>query len=455
MRLPIKMSMKKIILLLTFFIFQTVWAQITCNPQNKLTQNASDVKDAACEEINSKGQCKSSVPQDSNAARSRIQKLFDLTEAPTQIENLRKNWDLIIKNTPTLAKFYAERNIKDIDAKVAPIPLMSWFADTQFNPSTKSSAEYKKAFIDKFVAFSQRFDCNPTFSKISNFVQSHPSIKPVVDSGMPPLELKKAIQAMTESVKNPQNVIELSKKMKKTSENSLNILNEAGMVTSDPKKATYDSLSTIEVCSSEPKFDGKVDARERFLPCAGNFRKNFEDNQFDISENELSQLLKSKESEDLSSCIKDRLAKGAKIHHASITSSASALNNRGEAETRFCKKGFKALSDARALTARKKILPGLFSASQKDGLDLAKLEVQIDSNGLNGDGTSGECPYVYKNGSETLKPFFNTKAGQEALDANRFVKIQITFEDVSNILQRKEVIYQPLYACKRIELKCQ
>ena len=49
----------------------------------------------------------------------------------------------------------------------------------------------------------------------------------------------------------------------------------------------------------------------------------FENNKYDVTEPELSTLLKTKEAQEVSACIKSRLAQGAKLHHVSIVSSSS------------------------------------------------------------------------------------------------------------------------------------
>ena len=216
------------------------------------------------------------------------------------------------------------------------------------------------------------------------------------------------------------------------------------------------------MCTTRPDLDGqgqipgRLRSEVKYPPCAGNFTQNFDNNKYDVTPTELSKLLETKEAQEVSACIKSRLAQGAKLHHISITSSASALNNTQEAKKRFCEKGFLGLSEARAETARNKILPGLFDHAGQESFDFSQVKVQTNASGANGDGTSGDCPYTYtKSGQEVLKPYYKTKAGQEELDANRFVKVQVTFEDATKRVAETVPHYQPMYRCKKIEFRCE
>jgi hypothetical protein len=211
----------------------------------------------------------------------------------------------------------------------------------------------------------------------------------------------------------------------------------------------YDSGVYCEKGSANT--DGFNYEAEVFPPCAGNVSGLFKDNQWTTST--LDQKVGTEATDEVTSCIRDRMAKGAKINHVSIFSSASSLNNTGEAAKKFCKKGFLALSQARAESARDKILPGLFAqAGQAESSYQSK--VVLKYNGSNGNGTSGLCPYTIKEGKEVLKDVFKTAEGKKELDSSKYVTVQVTFEDQTNPVVDTKLHYAAKYFCRSISLEC-
>jgi hypothetical protein len=440
---PIEVRMKKIIFIISGLLAQSLLAQSAskCEPVNELLKNTTSVKAVACEEINKNGRCEEAVPVDKDAIRKAIEADLNFTTNPSTITRLQGNWDGFIKANPRFQKFYAERSRSDQDKKTAPVPILDWFSDPEFASSVKTSEEYRKAFIEKYVAFAEKYDCKPTFYAGANHIEPHPTIKEFSTAKMGREEKERRLAQMKKELNDPVNIQAVTDRMKSLGESSLN---------------------SFRICTTRPDLDsqgqirGLVRTALLYPPCAGNFTQNFENNKYDVSETELSKLLETKEAQDVSACIKSRLAQGAKIHHISISSSASALNNTQEAKKRFCEKGFLGLSEARAETARHKILPGLFSRAEKEGFDFSKVKIETNALGANGDGTSGDCPYTYtKSGQEILKPYYNTKAGLQELDENRFVKVQVTFEDATKRVSESIPHYQPMYRCKKIDLKCE
>lgn len=435
--------MKKIIFIISGLLAQSLLAQSAtkCEPVNELLKNASHAKAVACEEINKNGRCEEAVPVDADAIRKGIESDLKFTTNPSTITRLQGNWDSFIKANPRFSKFYAERSNSDREKKRAPVPILDWFSDPDFSSDVKTSEEYKKAFVDKYVAFAEKNDCKPTFHGGGNYIEPHPTIKELSVAKMGRDEKERRLAQMKKELNDPANIQAVADRMKKLGENSLN---------------------SFYICTTRPDLDGqgqipgRLKTAEKYPPCAGNFTKNFENNKFDVSQAELSQLLETKEAQEVSACIKSRLAQGAKLHHISISSSASALNNTQEAKKRFCEKGFLALSEARAETARNKILPGLFSQAGQESFDFSTVKVQTNAAGANGDGTSGDCPYTYtKSGQEVLKPYYKTQAGQDELDENRFVRVQVTFEDATKTVVETVPHYQPMYRCKKINFKCE
>ena len=187
-----------------------------------------------------------------------------------------------------------------------------------------------------------------------------------------------------------------------------------------------------------------------YPPCAGNVAGFFKDNEW--SSSTLDNKMNGPEATELAACIKDRLSKGGIIEHIKIESSASALNNSGEAAKQFCKKGFQELSEARAITARDKIVPQLFS---KAGADATGLVVKTDSLGSNGDGTSGPCPYELRDGKEVLKKEFSTPSGKKSLDEHKYVRVNVSFKEIKKPVSNGDKHYAKSYRCRKFEFACQ
>lgn len=434
--------MKKLIFLNIVFVAQFVLAEsvLKCSPLNDLDDNIQNVQDANCEQINKAGQCKESPPVDENALRNRISRLLDLSVDPAKIEAAKRNWSSFVSLNPWAPKMYAERSQYEIQEKLPPVPIMDWFSDPKFSDGVKSKEEYKKAFIDKYVAFAKKMECSPTFKASDNYIEPHPTVQGFTAEKMGRDEKEMYLRQLKEEMNNPKNVQAVKDRMKKISD---------------------ESADRFYICRDKPDADGqgfppaRLTVAQKYQPCAGNFKKNFANNKYDVSQPELGKLLATSEADELSKCIKDRMAQGAKVHHISVIASASSLNNTGDAEKRFCKKGFLGLSEARAETAKNKILPGLFEKAGHKDFDLSKANIEVSAQGANGDGTSGPCVYETKNGKEVLKPYYNTKAGQEELDENRYVKVQVTFEDTSKKVNDNIPKYQPMFRCKKIEFKCE
>jgi len=211
------------------------------------------------------------------------------------------------------------------------------------------------------------------------------------------------------------------------------------------------AIKDLTVCSSQPQQSHgprRIVAYE-YPPCTGNISQNFANNAWTISNSEASSIASS--NVELTQCIQDRLNRGAKIHHVSVVASASALNNTGAAKERFCAKGFRELSEARAQSAVDMVLPRLLPDASMYAGDKLKINVS----GSNGDGTSGECPYRLVDGKEVIKPEFAPGGARRSeLDASRYVRIVVSFEEKMKSAQNNPDFYQPQLGCRQIHFKC-
>ncbi len=460
--------MKKIIFIISLIYLNTVLADsgITCGPVNALLQNANDVKDVACEEINKK-RCEVRTKIDPNSARKRIQGMLDRAESEAQQKSFPANWKKIFKNNPDIEKFFGARDLQAKTKDLPPVPLTQWMGDEKFAMSTKDRAEFKKAFVEKWVAFSQKFRCDPTIESDNDTAVNPPNPDiPAFDSRRLTSDvIMKNLTAMKSKMATEKNTVYVENYLKEIANASLSLTDEKNKKTSDPLKATAMSASTLMVCTTQPDLNGgfppgRKTIEERYPPCVGTFRKNFENNEWEINSAQLKELLtKDDDTIAVSACINKRLLEGAKygvkVDHISIKSSASALDNKGKAETKFCAKGFKALSEARAETGKSVLVPGLFSQVDSKLYNLNEFKYKSDPLGKNGDGTSGECPYEYINGMQKLVKPYDTLEGQKTLNENRYVEVHVAFSDSSNSKDEEFLTFQPSYHCRTIHLKCE
>lgn len=182
--------------------------------------------------------------------------------------------------------------------------------------------------------------------------------------------------------------------------------------------------------------------------CTGSFEHLFSDNTWKLPS--LDDLKKDKKFNDLSDCLKIMIGNKHTISRIDIDSSSSQLNNTGEASTRFCEKGFKELSKARALSAWKRLKTIGSTIGLKGG------KVEANYKGENGNGTSGECPYELIDGKEVLKKGFE-KGGNKRneLDKSKYVNVKIIFKPNPEITQKPKNVYHiSKSGCYKLQFKC-
>lgn len=399
--------MKKLIILsLVLFSFNLIADEELC--EQATGDQVDQLAEQNCDLVNKAATCAQETP-DPDAIRKSI--TARLERSYTDQANMKKIWSSY-KGTAWNQFFDFNPKVKDD----VPQHLLDWF--TNDGKATVTNEDLKKSIIDEYVKFSQKNDCNPII-KHQNTSRKFPQKDFDKES-----DLRAAMNA-------PNYQEEKDKFFRELNTRAL-------------ERGTY--------CES-----GYADTRpfhyvaQEFPPCSGSVSGLYKDNVW--SSSSLDSNLASKATTELSACIKDAVARGAKIHHISVVSSASALNNTGAAAKKFCKKGFLELSKARAEAAKEKVLPQLFSSS---GLNAESYQSKIIVNydGSNGDGTSGPCPYVMKNGVEVLKPEFKTADGKKALDDAKFVNLQVTFEAQTKGVKDNQTHYGASYACRHIRFEC-
>ena len=386
------------------------FAEENCTDDNLTpSKQAERLAGENCDVVDKMLSCSEEVTIDPDQAQKAITSLFDRAEKG----EFPKNWNHW-KKIGSVSQLYDFGS----DSK-NPTPLLDWLTDENFSGTKVDKEEIKKGIIAKYVAFAKQNDCTPQIK--------HGAVAVIFPEG-----------AATKT----------AAELKKITDTKENLAAKDAFFKEKNAKMT----DTHMVCNAKSYNQGpwrKV--YDLYPPCSGNITGLFKDNIANVST--LDQSVLGAETNELSQCIKDRMSKGAKIHHISIDSSASALNNTGDAAKRFCKKGFEALSQARAESARDKIIPQLFSKAGQENFDYSS-KIDLNYKGANGDGTSGPCPYKIVNGKEVLKDQYKTAAGKKELDEAKFVKVQVTFEDAQKKLTSEVSEYKPHYYCKNIEFKC-
>lgn len=403
--------MKKTLIILPF-VFISLIAQAEeenfC-PIDTSMNSIEALQEANCDITDTMRSC-AEVAVDPNEQRNRIENWFKVTED-------RK--DKIISDKRSVAPlgwgslFHQEK----VNGQYQLTHINDFMSFGGTVPSEKA-AKLKETITDQYVKFAEKFNCDP-YIKTKYTITYFPN---------------------DTKFKTRQEYVAFTQKSTFQAEKEAHF-------------NKYNNLTTNNtVCSPKPS----QDIREwktvaiTYPPCAGNVSGFFKDNEWTSST--LDSSINGPEASELAACIKDRISKGGQIEHIKIESSASALNNTGEAAKRFCKKGFKELSDARAITARDRIVPQLFS---KAGVDATGLVVKTDSTGSNGDGTSGPCPYEIRDGREVLKREFSTPAGKKSLDGNKFVRVNVSFKEVKKPVSSNDSFFAQTYPCRSYEFACQ
>lgn len=203
--------------------------------------------------------------------------------------------------------------------------------------------------------------------------------------------------------------------------------------------------------------------------CSAKFTQYFPDNKWDINSEELK---KDPAYDKFVNCVK---GKGGNPTSITITASASALNNsvsktdidKLKSEIDFeeipqglaCKKGFLALSEMRARTAKDFLLSeDLFSEEFKKKLaekNKEKAQINLRFRGSNGNGTSGDCPYEIVDGKEKLKKGYE-KGGEKrkTLSDDKYVTVTANFGPKVKSVKEGPTCYSITKSCVTLEYKC-
>lgn len=399
--------MKKHILISSLLLISLPsFADEQCALDNSLDQ-IDELHQNNCEATDKIKSC-AEVAIDPDEQKKRIEAWFNVAEE--RKENVIAAKKLLPKNS-----YGGLFQQDEITKNVYKITHINDFLTFNGKIQNEKTSKLKEVISDKFVKYAERFNCAPI-------------IKTGYTETLYPYDSKfKYKQQFEQYIANDSFKQERDQYFSR-----INSSPNSEMVC-DPIPVETNSWHPVEI---------------QYPPCAGNVAGFFKDNEWTSST--LDTNINSPESNKLAACIKDRLSKGGVIEKINIESSASGLNNSGEASKRFCKKGFKELSRARAETARDKIVPQLFA---KAGFDAQGLKVDTFPDGSNGDGTSGPCPYSLKNGAEILKEEFKTPAGKKSLDEHKYVKVNVVFKEIKKPTSGESNFAQK-YRCRNFRFEC-
>jgi hypothetical protein len=403
--------MKKLLSILPFLLITlTAFAEEECslNDADKVDQLAEQ----SCDVVDRMATCAQQAP-DPDAMKRRIESLINNSEK--EKDKVQKYWNSY-KDSFYGQMFDYDKNQANSDKSYVPEHLMDWFTDE--GKADLDLPKFKEKMVENYVDFAKKNDCTPLVKH--RYVTTHYPQKNFNTEK----EIKDLIATPTYAAERDQ-------------------------FFKDYNAKSYDRGTYCE--KSRVNTQGFHYVSEEFPPCAGNVSGLFKDNQWTSST--LDQKVGTAATDEVTACIQDRISKGAKIHHIAVVSSASSLNNTGEAAKKFCKKGFLALSQARAESARDKILPALFSKAGQANTDYQS-KVVLNFNGSNGDGTSGPCPYTIKNGVEVMKDEYKTPAGKKELDDSKYVQVQVTFEKQTKSVNDNKAHYAGQYYCRSIYFEC-
>jgi hypothetical protein len=399
----------KILTIILAVFMSNLYAAEECAVASASPQ-AEELAEQNCEVTDKMSSC-AQKPVDPDAARKRITQLFERTE--TDKDKIIANWKTY--GASALAQLFDFDDKRQPSKDYKPTPLLDWMTNDGKADVTKDAL--RANMIEKYVEFAEKNDCTPIIKNRFVIVPYPANVK------------TKTAEELNKILKAPNYTAEKDARFKEMNANTL-------------KSGTYCDYS------AKPNPGPWTTVAQEYPPCTGNMSGLFADNVWSTSS--LDSKMTSAATSEVMSCIKDRMAKGAKIHHISVVSSASALNNTGEAAKRFCKKGFLGLSEARAKAAQDKILPALFEGTDAN----YQSKVNLNFRGSNGDGTSGPCPYKLVDGKEVLKSEFASSAGKKTLDDDKYVRIHVTFESQTKSVQSEKKEYIPYYYCRNIYLEC-
>ncbi|MBI2605938.1 MAG: hypothetical protein HYW49_07645, partial [Deltaproteobacteria bacterium] len=184
--------------------------------------------------------------------------------------------------------------------------------------------------------------------------------------------------------------------------------------------------------------------------CVATGKVEFAGNQFNTV-NQTSQIFTK-----LKECVDQKIASGFALSSINIQASSSRLNNTLDAATAFCRKGFYALAKARGDAVKTAVTNVL-------GNSLGSAKITVDPSGINGDGSSGPCPYRCQDPNSTTcteeldtSRFSSLSEAQSKLQEFQFVRIGAKLKGTSTTPQTSDKRWSisPVRECYDLNISC-
>ena len=203
---------------------------------------------------------------------------------------------------------------------------------------------------------------------------------------------------------------------------------------------------TINFCADKPS---SMMARQVAIihpPCELALTNFLPDNEYKLNK-QLPKIRQSTQFQEVEKCLNGKADLLSKV---TILASSDQLNNTS---SEFCKKDFIGLSKARAENARDVLLPALLSGAEKN------VEVVLDYEGKNKNGSSGPCPYQWVNQDGKLKEkmiegFKENPEMKKNLEKGKYLMVRFEFKDKETAAIRDDIQLNQILPCGSIRVSC-
>ncbi|MBS1957975.1 MAG: hypothetical protein JST80_00745 [Bdellovibrionales bacterium] len=177
-----------------------------------------------------------------------------------------------------------------------------------------------------------------------------------------------------------------------------------------------------------------------YPPCKIDLKSLFPNNKSKLTAVQVAKILDHVKGH---ACYQQYVRNGLSLQKIEISSSSSLLANTGEA----AKKSFLDLSKERADEIDNKIVAAVFDPSI-----LNRVQFEKNFKGINGDGTSGACPYAYDSGRKNwIRKAFPTN---EQLEPNKRTELNLYFGDGRKSIDSNIHSDMMSAPCKRVQFYC-
>lgn len=437
--------MKKVILILNFFILNAYADQSMCLSTN-ITDNLEEIEKLNCDLIDKMNSCV-------------VKEIIDVDAAKRLKDSLNLLHEAHLKQSPIefRKKYNASTDISQ-NFTAQAIPAFWRYArySVEGRPYTETpfnSSEYDKIRRDSKIEVESALDKFLEISKSEN--QFNKLANKIVNDSIQfqeQFQCTSGTSVFTKSIhhtldKEKMDSLGITDPCFETEQAAKNFVNSNQVAIDDFYLSKYSGDSALErnfSCGGIYHYKNWKKTVQNIKSCTGNFQHLFADNEWKLPS--MNQMMNDERFSEFKKCVDDMKAQGFELNNISINASSSQLNNTSIAKERFCRKGFKELSEARAFEAQRML-------SDELGLPSAN---SINFMGTNRNGSSGECPYELINGKEVLKREYRIGGNKRAeLDDAKYVKVNVSFKPkFQNGPDRVQNCFMITKTCEQLRFKC-